>query len=93
MIMHAAIHIVYKVHAEWRGLPTRVNRATWTACSASRGGDLVVVSATCVPVQALPRVPTRRRRSSRAVRPRQCRTPREHGPAAVRPEPQGDSGR
>lgn len=36
-------------HAAWRGLPTRVNRAVWTACSAHRGGDLAPESATCAP--------------------------------------------
>ena len=46
-----------------------------------------VVGTVITQVQTLPRVPTWQRRLSRAVRPRQCRTPREHGPVAARPEP------
>ena len=45
-----------------------------------------------VQVQARVRAPTRRRRLSRAGRPRQCRIPRECGPAAVRPERHDSSG-
>ena len=37
-------------HAERRGLPTRVNGAALTACSAHRCGELVPESATGVPV-------------------------------------------
>ena len=62
-------------HAERRGLPTGVIRAVWTARSANRNGDLVAVSATCVPVLLGFRQPRPTRLETRTKECNMCASP------------------
>lgn len=62
-------------HAEWRGLPTRVNGAVWTARSANRGRDLAAVSVTRVPVPPVFRRPRPTRLETRTKECNMCASP------------------